>query len=66
MTTPAVLHQTKRVRASERAVRIALKVIQETGLPVEKLCVTGGQIEIHCGHVDEAAPSPDHGGPEDW
>lgn len=66
MTAPALAQTAKRVRASERALRIALKVIQETGLPVEKLCVTGGQIEIHCGHIDEARPSPDHGGPEDW
>jgi len=66
MTAPALAQTAKRVRASERALRIALKVIQETGLPVEKLCVTGGQIEIHCGHIDEATPSPDHGGPEDW
>lgn len=66
MTAPASIQLPKRVRASERALRIALKVVRETGLPVEKLCVTGGQIEIHCGHVDAAAPSPDHGGLKDW
>lgn len=66
MTAPALAQPAKRVRASERALRIALKAIQDAGLPVDKLCVTGGQIEIHCGHVDDAAPSPDHGGLKDW
>lgn len=66
MTAITGAQPAKRVRASERALRIALKVVQETGLPVEKLCVNGGQIEIHCGHVEENTPSPEHGGPEDW
>ncbi|MDQ0319992.1 hypothetical protein QO002_002130 [Pararhizobium capsulatum DSM 1112] len=66
MTAPALFQPAKRVRASERALRIALRVVQDTGLSVEKLCITGGQIEIHCGRVDAEKPSPDHGGPEDW
>lgn len=66
MTVPVAMQAAKRVRASERALRIALKVVQDAGLPVEKLCITGGQIEIHCSHVDEEAPSPDHGGLKDW
>ncbi|MBN9054159.1 MAG: hypothetical protein J0H80_10370 [Rhizobiales bacterium] len=66
MTAPAAIQPAKRVRASERALRIALKVVQDSGLPVEKLCVNGGQIEIHCGHIEEGTPSPDHGGLKDW
>ncbi len=66
MTVSSLPQPAKRVRASERALRIALKVVQDSGLSVEKLCVTGGQIEIHCGHVEGHEPSPDHGGPEDW
>jgi len=66
MTAIAGAQPVKRVRASERALRIALKVVQETGLPVEKLCVNGGQIEIHCGHIEVGTPSPDHGGLKDW
>jgi hypothetical protein len=66
MTAPALAQTARRVRASERALRIALKVIQDSGLPVEKLCVNGAQIEIHCGNIDDPAATPNHGGPEDW
>jgi hypothetical protein len=66
MTAAALFQPAKRVRASERALRIALKVVQDSGLSVEKVCVTGGQIEIHCGHVEDQQPSPDHGGLKDW
>jgi hypothetical protein len=66
MTASALFQPAKRVRASERALRIALKVVQDSGLSVEKVCVTGGQIEIHCGHVEGQQPSPDHGGLKDW
>lgn len=55
-----------RVRASSRALDIVLSAIAKHGLPVDNIRITGGQIEIHCGHVDTAAPSPDHGGLKDW
>jgi hypothetical protein len=59
-------HEAKRVRASERALRIALKAMADAGLSVDKLCVTGAQIEIHCGVV-EAKPVPkNHGGLKQW
>lgn len=68
MTTPALVQSigAKRVRASDRALRIALKAIQDAGLPVDKVCVSGGQVEIHCRPVDGAAPAQNDGGLKDW
>lgn len=51
----------KRVRASEHAITAALNAIKAAGLPVEKLCITGGQVEIHCTPV-EAQPEEE----KDW
>lgn len=56
----------RRVRASETAIRAALKAIQDAGLPVEKLCVNGGQVEIHCGSVENRPAPKNDGGLEKW
>lgn len=56
----------KRIRASERAFRIALKVVQDAGLPVDRVCIAGGQIEIHCGGVEEAKPKKNDGRLKQW
>lgn len=67
MTAPALVRsEHRRVRASERALRIALKAIQDSGLPVDKVCVSGGQIEIHCRPVEGDDQPKNHGGPKDW
>lgn len=68
MTTPALVQSigAKRVRASDRALRIALKAIQDAGLPVDKVCVSGGQIEIHCGALEEKPTRKKDGGLEKW
>jgi hypothetical protein len=47
---------TKRVRASERALRLTLKAMKDAGIAVDKVCITGAQIEIHCGGVEEVKP----------
>jgi len=61
MTAPA-LPTVKRVRASDHAIRIALKAMQDAGLPVDKVCVKGGQIEIHCRPAEgELEPANDRG-----
>ncbi|UDF29314.1 UNVERIFIED_ORG: hypothetical protein LHK14_17645 [Roseateles sp. XES5] len=56
----------KRVRASESALRIALKVVKDSGLPVEKLCINGGQIEIHVGGVEGKPLDENDEGLEKW
>jgi len=56
----------KRVRASETAIRAALKAIQDAGLPVEKVCVSGGQIEIHCLPVEAGSTAEKDEGLKDW
>ncbi len=55
-----------RIRASEAAIKAALKAIRDTGLAVEKVCVTGGQVEIHCGAIEATIPAEKDGGLEDW
>lgn len=52
----------KRVRASENALRIALKVARDSGLTVDKLLIVGGQFEIHVHPVDGEAKPENHGG----
>jgi|HigsolmetaAR201D_1030396.scaffolds.fasta_scaffold24669_2 hypothetical protein len=66
MTRQEPLHPVKRVRASENAIRAALKAIQDTGLPVEKVCVTGGMVEIHCAPIEIAGSREKDGGLKDW
>lgn len=54
-----------RVRTSERALRIAIKGLQEAGIPIQKICVTGSQIEIHCGSTTPTE-LPESNGLEKW
>ncbi len=42
-----------RTRASARAFQIALDGMIAAGLQIQKVCVNGGQIEIHCGAPDD-------------
>ncbi|MEW9614255.1 hypothetical protein AB3G45_10555 [Shinella sp. S4-D37] len=55
----------RRVRARERALRVALRVMKAEGLSVSKIVVVGAQLEIICASHDEAAVVEDEG-PEDW
>lgn len=66
MTSAATHPPARRVRTSESALRIALKVMRDAGLPVDKVCITGGQIEIHCGAVDGEHADKNDGGLEKW
>ncbi|MGX5827403.1 hypothetical protein [Mesorhizobium sp. 43Arga] len=56
----------KRLRASEAAIRAALQALKSSGLPVDKVCVIGGQVEIHCGQVEGAATPEKDQGLEQW
>jgi hypothetical protein len=55
-----------RIRASEKAIRAALRAIQDAGLPVDKVCVNGSQVEIHCLAVEETKPTKNDGGLKSW
>lgn len=46
-----------RIRPSEAAIKAALKAMQEAGIPVNKLCVTGSRVEIHAGTVETEEPA---------
>lgn len=56
----------KRSRASERAITAALAAMKSAGLPVDKLCVNGGQVEIHVHAVEGAGEAENDGGLKDW
>lgn len=56
----------RRTRASESALRVTLAVLREAGLSVDKVCVTGGQVEIHCGQVAAKPPEKKDGGLKEW
>jgi hypothetical protein len=55
-----------RVRASENAIRAALHAMQGAGLAVEKLCVNGGKVEIHCRGIEPVPTAQEDGGLKDW
>lgn len=66
MRVERITPEPKRLRASETAIRAALRAVRASGLPVDKVCVIGGHVEIHCGHVEgSAAPAKDEG-LEEW
>lgn len=62
----AIQPATKRLRASRAAISAALDAIQASGLPVDKVCVIGGQVEIHCGQVEVSDTPKKDGGLEQW
>lgn len=56
----------RQTRASEAALRKALRAVQAEGLAVERLCITGGQYEIHFAGVERKTPPPKDEGLEQW
>lgn len=66
MSSETAITRASRVRASEAAIKAALRAIRGTGISVEKVCVTGGQIEIHCGQVEDMEPAEKDDGLEKW
>ena len=66
MTSADTVHSVKRVRTSERAMRIALQAMKDAGLPVDKVCITGAQIEIHCGGVEQGSVDKKDGRLKQW
>ncbi len=56
----------KRSRASQRAITAALASIKAAGLVVEKVCVNGGQVEIHIRQVPGGVEVEEDDGLESW
>lgn len=65
MTAP-VVSGSRRVRASERAISAAIRAMQNAGLPVGKLLITGSQVEIYCGGVEATAAEKEDEGLGKW
>lgn len=59
-------HSGRRVRTSESALRIALKVAKDEGMVVDKLCISGGYIEVHVRGVEGEEHSEKDSGLEKW
>lgn len=55
-----------RTRASEKAIRAALFALHDAGMAVEKLCVNGGKVEIHCARVEVGGDHREDTGLEKW
>lgn len=70
MTSPALVrsadHTGKRIRASKSAIMAAIDAMQERGLTVGKLCISGGKVEIIPAGVEETAATQNDGGLKDW
>lgn len=56
----------KRMRASQTAISATLRALKASGVPVDKVLVVGGQVEIHCGQVEGAASTKKDRGLEQW
>lgn len=63
---PEPVKPSTRVRASEAAIKAALKAMRDSGIPIGRVCITGGHVEIHPGAVEGAAAVEDDGGLKDW
>lgn len=62
MSRPLAPSEAKRTRASQSAIRAVLEALKASGVPVDKVCVIGGHVEIHCSHVEgDSAPTKDEG-----
>lgn len=64
--TRALALTPKRLRASQTAIRATLAAIKASGLPVDKVCVIGGHVEIHCGTVEGGTIPEKDEGLEKW
>lgn len=56
----------RRTRASQPAITATLRAIQDTGLVVERVCISGGQVEIYCGNIEGSASKTKDEGLEEW
>lgn len=56
----------RRTRVSERALSLTLKAMQQAGVPVDRVCITGGQIEIHCAPIAQDSMTENDKGLEKW
>jgi hypothetical protein len=67
LANPKTIMGSPRVRASERAVKVAIKAMQNSGLQVSKLVVVGATIEVHAvvpAEITSTATEPP--GLKDW
>lgn len=55
-----------RTRASKTALQVTLEALKEAGLSVDKVCVNGGKVEIHCGQIAQKPAAKKDGGLKEW
>ena len=56
----------KRIRASKRALEIAIEVLQAQGVPIRKIVVSGGRFEIYSDASEDTVSSDDEDGLKNW
>lgn len=64
--SPPLPEKQARLRSSEAALRKALRAAREEGLSVERLCITGGQYEIHFAGIEPKSAAPNDEGLKEW
>ncbi len=55
-----------RNRVSERTLAATLKAMRDAGMSVDRVCITGGKVEIHTTPIAGETTIPDDGGLEKW
>lgn len=55
-----------RTRASKSALQVTLEALKDAGLSVDKVCVNGGKVEIHCAQVAAKPVAKKDGGLKEW
>lgn len=66
MTAVAKTVEVRRARASQRAITAAFAAMKTEGLPVDKVCINGGQIEIHVARMVAPVEHEEDAGLKDW
>ncbi|KQS95335.1 hypothetical protein [Rhizobium sp. Leaf386] len=55
-----------RNRVSERTLAATLKAMRDAGMSVDRVCITGGKVEIHTAPIAGETTVPDDEGLEKW
>lgn len=66
MTASPSIDKAKRTRSSKTAIANALAALKEAGLSVEKLCISGGQVEIQIADIERGKNPQDYDGEKSW
>lgn len=64
--TSAANAKRQTISASEKSLTVALKVLRDQGMAVDKLLIRGGRIELHIAGIETEERSTPDGDLEQW